>query len=131
MVDHPLQLRFRLGLVSGIVEKLRIEQHPSRRVGRSAEAFLELRCRVLRLCQLVGPRRLAHRLVEHARLLRLGMLVPAPALDADDHDRDGHDRVADVLAIGRPPRLEVVELLLLFEIVNCHSQSLCNREATW
>jgi len=44
-------------------------------------------------------------------------------LYADDDQCDDDDGGADVFGVLLPPRLEVVEFFLFFEIVDCHRGS--------
>ena len=114
VLDHPLQLRLGVLQVVALEIELRREERAHRRVQR-ARIALDQRARGIaqRLC-VARLRRLAERVVEHARLRRLAVLVPAPALPSHDRHRHGdHHREYPVAVLG-PPRLQLGDLLLLF-----------------
>src|SRR5450755_105398 len=49
VIDDPLQLRARAGLVAAVVEHLGVEQRRARRVGRAGKTVDDLRCGLFRL----------------------------------------------------------------------------------
>src|SRR4030095_3058776 len=87
----------------------------------------ELRQRVLRLRRIVRAHRRRHCVVQHGGVRCLLLRPPAPALHGDDADRQRDDDACNGISPLLPPCLEVLDLVLFFEIVSGHRQSLCYR----
>jgi hypothetical protein len=123
-VDHPLQLGPGRRGVSGIVLHFREQECRAWRVAGAAVLAGELARCFPGLRDIVGARGLRYGVEQHRRLFGLPCGPPAPALhggrgDARDHEHGGHG-----VAPAGPPRLQVVQLFLFFEIVDCHVPSL-------
>ncbi len=121
-VDHIVELRGRACGVAGIEQELRHEQRAAWRVTGAAELLFELSDGFLRLGHVVRLDGAADRGIEDRRLVRLPALPPAPRLHREDAERDGDGDTGNQVAPLVPPGLEVVNLFLFFEIVDCHAR---------
>ena len=124
-LEHGLELRCRTGGVARFEHQLRDRQRRARRIAGAAELCGKLRRGFLRLLHVVRFRGGTDGGEQHRSLLRLVSLPPPPALHGEDAEGDRDHDAGDEVAPLLPPSLEVVQLFLLFKIVDCHFRVSC------
>jgi hypothetical protein len=124
LVDHPRELRLGAGCIAALVQLRRSDQCGAGRI--AGAPYLSASCAIASFVFAASLARAArYRIVEHACLRRLLLRPPPPALHGDDAERQRDDDSGDGVSPLLPPRLQVFELVLLFEIVSGHRESYC------
>ncbi len=117
VLDHPLEALARLVDRARVERLLRGHERGLRGVERARVLRDERVGRGLELACVLRLGGVGHRLVHQGRVLGLARAPRAPAAVAGEGEHGGDDGAEHVPAVVFPPRLQLGDAFLLFEIV--------------